>query len=250
MQTSNAYSVDAADGWVEISSTFEVTTSEAYTVRYYTDKDNATIYFDDASWIELDQVSPSTSTPSSSANSFNTGKWSDADGAILVDGLDSNADAKTADINTTTGTVALWSYINKPYDTGEDAYLFDVRGADNNNRISLYYSATNDQFTVYINGAARITVSAETDNTRFRTWLHCAITYDFTADSYILYLDGVSVGSDSTALASPAFGSNSIYIGSDYLGANQSDAFIDDFRLYGEVLTATEIANLVATDIE
>ena len=59
-QTSAAKVVDAADGWTKISFTLKVSTSETYNVRIYTDQDNANVYIDDASFVELDQVSPAT----------------------------------------------------------------------------------------------------------------------------------------------------------------------------------------------
>tara|TARA_Y100000310_G_scaffold202967_1_gene203213 strand:+ start:4091 stop:7126 length:3036 start_codon:yes stop_codon:yes gene_type:complete len=200
----------------------------------------AEFYVDDVSLVALDQISPSASTPSTSVNSFNTGKYNQLNGAVLVDGLDTLDYANSNNINANKGTVGFWAYINNPYDTGDDLYLFDIRGADDNNRIAMFYSQADDKFTLYLNGAERIEAAAETDNTFFYAWVHFSFSWDFDNDLYALYRNSVSLGTDTTSLTVPAFGANQIHFGSDYNNANQADAFFDDIRVYDYYMTASQ----------
>jgi len=238
--------------WTKFSCTFKAG-STTLTIKLVSGAADQNGYFDDVAVIQLDQVSPSVVVPSVQANSFDTGKWNTADYSFLNDGLDTLTEIAASNrINPTNGTVAMWVNIHSPYDTGEDKYLFDIRdGADDNNRISIFYSQADNKFTAYINGAERIEASAETDNTRFFSWIHIVLTYDFTADEYELYINGISVGLDTTSLTAPTFDENdSFFVGSDVSNSNQGDVLVDDFRIYDTPMTAIEVANLYASDIE
>ena len=239
-------SVTSSD-WAKYSRTFKYNTSDyPIGVRVTSDSarvDGSILYVDDISLIELDQVVPTTSTSSTSANSFNTGKWSDSNGAILSDGNDVITIAADT-VNSIRGSYSFWTTIMSPYNCGEDKYLFDIRGIDDNNRIALYYSQSDDKFKLYINGDVRVQSSAQVNNSNFYSWHHWVVIYGFDFDVYSLYMDGVLVGSYTGALSIPSFGGNPIYVGCSYANTSQGDVFIDDFRVFNRQLNIPQISRL------
>ena len=193
-------------------------------------------------YLELDQAAPTTATPTTAVNSFITGKWGDLQGGYQSDGLDTITFA-SSEIPTSKGTIATWVNIQSPYTTGDDKVFFGVRGANDNNRIKIYYQASSDKFVAYLNGADRLLASAETNNTKFYTWVHITLSYDFVNDLYALYINGTSVATDTTALTAPVLSGNA-FIGSDYSSINQGDVRIDEFRIYDVSMTARQVKML------
>ena len=233
-----------ATSWTKIAITF-LSTGAAGVIYCRAVANTDIVWFDDCNIIQLDQVVPSTATPSTAANSFTSGKWNDLLGSYQADGLDTITFA-SSEIPTSKGTIAFYANIQSPYTTGDDKVFFDVRGADDNNRIKIYYQASDDKFTVYINGANRLQASAEIDNTKFYTWIHVALSYDFDNDNYALYLNGTSVATDTTSLTAPTLSGNA-FIGSDYSSTNQGDIMIDEFRIYDFAMVARQVNMLYYT---
>ena len=208
----------------------------------------AEFYIDDISLIELDQDDPTTTgatTPSTSANSFGTGKWSDSSGSFRADGLDTLTYPNT-NIVADRGTIAFWANIKSPYNAAENKVFLDARGADDNNRVKIFYQASDDKFTLYLNGANRIQSAAQVNNSNFYSWHHFVFAYDFVSDRYTFYIDGVSIGTDTAALTAFSLGVNNIYVGSNYDSSGQADAFFDDVFFFKKELTLNEIRRLYA----
>lgn len=145
-------------------------------------------------------------------------------------------------------TLSFRAVAQMPYDADatwpqDSSYLLDVRGADNNNRIILYYysQGANDEFRVYINGDTRISGNAA-QTFKAGDWLDILLTLDFANDEYILSIDNVEIEKDETALAAPTL--TEWNIGSDYQGANQGGFVFAEFAAFDRVLTAIEKAQL------
>lgn len=78
--------------------------------------------------------------------------------------------------------------------------LFDLRGADDNNRVYLGWDQANNRWTFYVNGAERATYSQEFSE---GDWLEFIVNLDFAADTYQVWIDGSLVGSSTVALTAP-----------------------------------------------
>ena len=230
-----------ANAWTKYSYTFKAA-STTLTIKLVSGAADQDGYFDDVAVIQPDQIDASTATPTTAANSFEDGKWNGLEGSFQDDGLDTITFA-SSEVPTNRGTILGWFNIQSPYDTGDDKVLFDVRGADDNNRIKIYYQASSDKFAAYINGGDRVLSSAETDNTNFYTWIFVALTYNFDNDSYALYVNGIQVDTDTTSLTAPTLSGNA-FVGSDYNSTSQGDIMVDEFRIYDFSMTARQIKTL------
>ena len=166
-------------------------------------------------------------------------------GAFLVDGNDTLTYPNT-NITADRGTIAFWANIKSPYNAAENKVLLDARGADDNNRVKIFYQASDDKFTVYLNGANRIQSAAQVNNNNFYSWHHFVFAYDFVVDRYTFYIDSALVGTDTTALTAFILGANVIYVGSNYDNILQSDAFFDDVFFFKKELTLNEVRRLYA----
>ncbi|MEM7280758.1 MAG: LamG-like jellyroll fold domain-containing protein [Pseudomonadota bacterium] len=76
------------------------------------------------------------------------------------------------------------------------------------------------------------------------TWYHVAATFDDAADQVVVYLDGVSVLTESTT-ATITPNNADLYIGSNW-EAKLWGGILDDVRLYDQALTAAQISNIYA----
>jgi len=83
-------------------------------------------------------------------------------------------------------------------------YLWDIRGADNNNRLLVNWNAAANKWQAYINGANRCVSAAQT----FSSWepQFVAVTIDFDADEYKLYVNDDAVVTNTDALSYPTQG--------------------------------------------
>lgn len=139
------------------------------------------------------------------------------------------------------GSLTLW------YKPGLDSttisanrYLLDVRGASNSNRLALYYLSSTRRFRFYINGAPRNLGSWQSFNAGDEIFI--AVTWDFTENEYVLYVNDDAAAPYTTSLDAPVFGTNDIYIGSEYDGTDSMNGTIYDLRIWGDVLSATQVA--------
>lgn len=113
--------------------------------------------------------------------------------------------------------------------------LWHVKGADNNNNVTLSPGEG-----LYINGGWRIGATGIQQSAS--EWVHWAVTFDFGADQYRVYKNGTEVTGSPYAggLSSPDLQSNPIRVGYGYDG-NQFNGLIDDFAIISRALSADEI---------
>ena len=118
---------------------------------------------------------------------------------------------------------------------------------DGSSQGSGYYALYNpdlDSVTaglgVYIAGNS---VSYQT-NFREKEWHHMASVYDGSANMY-LYIDGVLVGTNSSASGSPSyFNDQASTIGANTVGGSPWRGDLDDFRIYNRALNQAEVTLL------
>jgi trimeric autotransporter adhesin len=77
-------------------------------------------------------------------------------------------------------------------------------------------------------------------------WHHVMYSFSDATDTHRLYIDGVQVASATVANSVYWTGATTTYIGRHPGGGSNAHALIDDVRVYGRVLSATEVATLAA----
>ncbi len=150
--------------------------------------------------------------------------------------------ATDSNVSAAAGSFSFWA---KPQEAiGSvvgDQYLFDIRD-DDSNRLAAFMDASEDDLTLNTNGtttsSAGVTMAAA-------SWNHFVLTWDFSADQYKLYKNGVTtpIISTTTSLTTPSLPANFV-LGGDYANSNKFNGTLSDFRSYSSVLTATEVTDL------
>jgi len=138
-----------------------------------------------------------------------------------------------------TGTVHFWW--RPGFDSGgyiPSCWLWDWRGPDNNNRIAVFYSAVGASIQLYINGGAVVVIP-----TSFSEGDLVAVgaRWDFAADEYQLYVNGVPGTECTTSFACPELRGYDIFVGSRYDTTRQMDGSLYDLRMWGEALSDDEV---------
>jgi hypothetical protein len=80
-------------------------------------------------------------------------------------------------------------------------------------------------------------------------WVHVAYTYDQAAKSAVLYRDGVAVDSNAAVAPWNSVGSSNVRIGAYTGGLFGWRGLLDDLRVYGSVLTAQQIQQMVGLPV-
>jgi len=131
-----------------------------------------------------------------------------------------------------------YDYDDSAWPQASDNPVFDLRGADNNNRIYCYFHNTTNAFVVYINGADRLEPSAVAFEAGDR--LELVVTLDFASDVYKLYLDGTLVDTDTTALTAPT-ALTTWKLGAYYTEVWQSGWAIEQYQVFSKEFTQAEV---------
>jgi fibronectin type 3 domain-containing protein len=103
----------------------------------------------------------------------------------------------------------------------------------------------NGKFVIGIGSTGGDSTFASSVNINDGAWHHVAATRNNTSGAVAVYVDGVLRGSGTGATGSRTFPA-SLRIGSLQTGNNFLNGTLDDVRLYDRILTAGEIAGLVA----
>jgi hypothetical protein len=103
----------------------------------------------------------------------------------------------------------------------------------------------NGKFVIGIGSGGGDTTIASSVNINDGTWHHVAATRNHTNGAVAVYVDGTLRGTGTGATGSRTF-PPSLRIGSLQTGNNFLNGTLDDVRLYDRILTAGEIATLVA----
>ena len=158
------------------------------------------------------------------------------------------------DINTalgSEGSIMFWFRSESDWVGSSDRTLLDASTRVFNNANDKYFflSKRNNgalRFSLEDSADGDFTLDSSVQNIPAGTWAHVAVTWDLPNDALEIFVDGVSVGSQT-------FGTNGVLgdLGPIYIGDNSSSYAIapgasaygrfDEVRLYTEVLSATDI---------
>ena len=115
-------------------------------------------------------------------------------------------------------------------------------GKEGTSYLELQKSKNNGTLTFVLQGTVGIMVTTSAGYLTNGVWHHIATTWDFDADEYEVFIDGVSRGSSTTDYTAPTTPTN-ISIGAA-LRPNPIaywDGLIDEVRIYDRVLSQSEI---------
>jgi hypothetical protein len=166
--------------------------------------------------------------------------------AVNLDGVDDFIAVPNMDVTGTGLTIAGWvksssfpasldqRFLSKSTDTAEQSHYW-MLGQTNNgqNRLRFRLKA----------GGTTTTLIASSGNLPLNTWYHVAATYDGTMMR--LYLDGVEVGAVQKSGTLAASAAVPVNIGRSPDGSNPMHGAIDDLRVYGRALSASEIGTVL-----
>ena len=154
--------------------------------------------------------------------------------------------AAAPDLNSMRGTIAFWmeSLLTTPAPSTE-AMILDRRGTAGD----VIYQLTPDGHLsnqAEAAGGARANQFSTVANPTDGKWHHVAYVYDQTAQGFIsFYIDGVLDGTHNNGLSWSWVPDETIELGKSHNTYwSAYNGFLDDFRVYNRVLSATEIAGL------
>ncbi len=105
--------------------------------------------------------------------------------------------------------------------------------------IQIEFDRADDRFRVVV-GTTVLTSPLQTFSAG--DWLEMLITIDTDNNSYVMFIDGVSVDTDTTAKDAPVL--TEWKLGSDYDGTWTGDWIFSEFDVWDRILTATEAASI------
>jgi len=133
--------------------------------------------------------------------------------------------------------------------------LFSGSGGGNHNAMILILNATGTQVTGYINGAATSTFNLGAADPDDGLWHHLVWVRNSVSGEANLYIDGVSVDTDTTVTTTVSLDAGGVIIGQEQdrfgggFDANQCfQGWIDEIRIYNRVLDASDVTTLYQLD--
>lgn len=140
-------------------------------------------------------------------------------------------------------TLSFSIWIQVPYDSDAtwpvSGYNYVFYALDDiDNQIILAYDSADDMWSVNINNGERIQSTAQSFSAG--DWLNLALTLDYSANAYVLYVNGVADGSDTTSLTAPTLDEWQLCSGGGYADSMT----FGEYAVFGRVLTANEVAAL------
>ena len=136
-------------------------------------------------------------------------------------------------------TISTWIKVNNY--TGVKRIIDKINGSVTGNFLLDMNGATLRFFVA--SGSIQQPITGISPN----TWFHVAATYDGTVTS--LYINGVLKNSSVGIFGNLATNTSPMKIGLDQSGANPFAGGIDDIKIYGRSLSATEVADLYQTPV-
>lgn len=151
--------------------------------------------------------------------------------------------------NSNQGSISLWIKPDWENDSTNTHTIFQTA---TDSRIHLGILPTNSlQFRLYDSGITTPLISLTASVSFARgSWYHIVVLWSsyrtIDGTNYgVMYVNGASVSTDTSAGAAPCIPTSTFYIGTSQTGAsNFLNAYLDDFAIWDRVLTDTEIAAL------
>ncbi len=140
-----------------------------------------------------------------------------------------------------TGSVAFWHKPAVAFNSSTDVVIFDVVSGGTFFRFQKY--SDNNFYCGFFDGSEhRVSLAASAGNWPNGTWAHYCLTWT-SGGSTTLYCNGSSIGTNAVAV--PAIGSSTLYVGSYATSSSGTTGSVDDFRVYSRVLSLAEVGDLV-----
>lgn len=168
--------------------------------------------------------------------------------ALFFDGVNDDVKINHSLLSSSNNTITFWAKPSYTYNSTGSNYFFDA--ATPSNPVDRYLLYKNDAvgLTNYGGGSnlGSLTVSSPSW-WKTNQWMHFAVTYDSGNNESKLYVDGVLIhtftGTWSSKNPSTFFLGKRFtpFTGSDY---ERFKGYMDDLRIYREVLTPSEISDL------
>jgi len=159
--------------------------------------------------------------------------------ALSFNGKDAYVRIPTQGFDYSEVTIEMWVKTDKWDDSSKTLYnMYGGKSGVSYIELNLYQ---NNLYWID-QGVNEFCITYDTSGISKGNWHHLAATADFNSDSYRLFLDGVEVGSSTTASDAPIV-PGTVYIGARY-EANVSyyfDGCLDEVKVYNRVLTPDEI---------
>ncbi len=154
------------------------------------------------------------------------------------------------------GSITFWYNSNESWDA-TDRIIFDASNdLGNDGADKQFFLVKRRQGTGKLKFKAEDTadtdLKAQTGNLGFgaNTWVHIAVTWDLPNDFLEIYVNGTSQATDNTNTNGTVGTLNDLYIsdnrttgiGGDQWASNSANGFIDEFKIYNGVITASQVA--------
>lgn len=150
-------------------------------------------------------------------------------------------------VNPAAGTVSMWVRASSWATPTTSRYLFDIASGVATNRITLYTQTANTLVAAIWNAADTVYVIEPSISWVADTWYH--VVFCWQRNDMRLYVNGASVGTPITSAIMPTLLPSKFFAGCFYDPAYQyqlNGTIHSDFRIYGQALTAAQVASLYA----
>lgn len=175
-----------------------------------------------------------------------------------ADAIDSGLDVDTAIGNQ--GTISFWYKSNVPWINSGDRQLFDATNATTGDYFYLVLQSDRNgrgrlRFEMLDDANNRLRARTPDLNIAANTWTHIAVTWDLSADTASIYINGALSDTDNRGTSGVLGNMDTLFFGdnrSTDLGrngtANSANGSFDEIRIYNLVQTAAQItADMNAT---
>src|SRR3990167_7539468 len=169
-----------------------------------------------------------------------TGYWGNGS---AYDGTGDYIQLSSAITNLSNNTHSLSAWVNsREYSQSINMLFSSAVSGSTDERLNVYATTTGaiavfDDYSLTFNtGATTIPVNE---------WHHVAVVYDYPSQSSIIYLDGISIVTDSSFVQAPStIGATKMKIGARQSNANVFNGTIDEVILWERALTSAEVLAL------
>jgi len=234
-------------GWIDSTTyinkmaTFRVSGDTSLTIKGMVETSGEIAYFDDWSMIPLVVASPTIQDGAAEIDSYETGRWSEADGSLVINGGDTLKYVSSGRIRWDVGSFGVHNY----FYLGATSITDDQYFLEMTNLFRLYFKASDNKFYFQVyNGADWTTCSIASAAQTFSVgWKHIIVTWDNT-DGVSLYIDAALAGYTACTWTDPGSMDTYFYAGSKDDGTSQCDGKLDDVVIYNNCLSTTRITEL------
>ncbi len=228
---------------------FSILTRAQNLVLYTTLNDEASI------------TSPSTGPASLSYNGtfvaakYSSGFLADAINEFVTFNVGASTGTESGKLNQSKGTIAFWYKPNYATGAGDPSFFFCINTGGSTGYLAMKYEndGSNNNIRLHLRGWNTQAI----DDLSSTSWsagdlVHIAAVWDASGsnsdinggNSAAIYINGSVTGFGNTTWTPAATNGTNLFIGRYATAQQFADGVIDDFYIYDDVLTSTEINNL------